>query len=73
MHLTLGAPATRTLKRQLTVWFRSQIHPDSLLTFAARSDIGGGLILRAGSRVYDFSFRSKILENKSRIMELANV
>jgi hypothetical protein len=71
MHVTLAAPANRTLKRQLTVWFRTQVHPTSLLTFAARSDIGGGVILRAGSRVYDYSFRAAILDNKSRLMELA--
>jgi hypothetical protein len=73
MHVLLAAPATRTFKRQITVWFRSQVHPHSLLTFAARSDIGGGIILQAGSHMYDYSFRSAILDNKKRLMELAGV
>jgi hypothetical protein len=71
MHITLAAPATRTLKRQLTVWFRTQVHPVSLLTFAARGDIGGGLVIRAGSHIYDYSFRAAILENKTRLMEIS--
>jgi hypothetical protein len=73
MHVLLAAPATRTFKRQLTVWFRTQVHPLSLLTFAARADIGGGIILQAGSHMYDYSFRAAILDNKKRLMELAGV
>lgn len=73
MHLTLAAPAGRLLKRQLTVWFRASIHPTALLTFAARTDIGGGVILQAGSHVYDYSFRNRVLQNKQRLMELASV
>lgn len=73
MHLTLAAAAGRTLKRQLTVWFRTQVHPNSLLTFAIRSDIGGGMLLQAGSHFYDYSFRDRLLANKERLMEIASV
>jgi hypothetical protein len=73
MHVTLAAPAGRTLKRQLTVWFRTQVHPNSLLMFAIRSDIGGGMLLQAGSHFYDYSFRDRLLANKSRLMEIASV
>jgi hypothetical protein len=71
MHVLLAGPPNRTFKRQLTVWFRTQVHPTSLLTFAARADIGGGIILQAGSHMYDYSFRGAILDNKKRLMELA--
>lgn len=73
VHLTLAAGAGRTFKRQLTVWFRTQIHEHSLLTFATRSDIGGGMMLQVGSRFYDFSFRDRLLANKARLMEIASV
>ncbi len=73
MHLTLSAIPGRTFKRQMTVWFRTQIHPMALLTFSARSDIGGGIVLQAGSHLYDYSFRQRILANPKRIGELANV
>ena len=73
MHITLSALPGRTLKRRLTVWFRTQVHPLSLLTFTARSDIGGGIILQAGSHLYDHSFRQQILANPKRIGELAGV
>lgn len=73
MHLTLAASAGRTLKRQLTVWFRTQVHEHSLLTFATRGDMGGGVMLQAGSHFYDFSFRDRLLANKGRLMEIASV
>ncbi len=71
-HVTLPALPNRTLKRQLTVWFRAEIHPHTFLTFATRSDIGGGLILQIGSHTYDFSFRQQLLGNKHRIAEIYN-
>lgn len=73
MHITLAAPAGRTLKRQITVWFRTQIHEHSLLTFTARSDIGGGITLQAGSHFYDYSFKDRIAANKARLTEIAGV
>jgi F0F1-type ATP synthase delta subunit len=73
MHVTLAAPAGLTLKRQLTVWFRTQIHEHSLLTFTARSDIGGGIMLQAGSHFYDYSFKDHIIANKARLTEIAGV
>lgn len=73
-HLTLAALPNRTLKRQLVEWFRQNVNPYMLLTFAVRTDIGGGVVVRVGSRIYDFSFRQQILGNKHRISEIyANV
>lgn len=73
VHITLAGFPNRTLKRQLAVWFRTQIHPSVLLTFAVRSDIGGGIIVQAGSHFYDLSFKHALLANKQRISELAGV
>lgn len=72
VHVTLPALPNRTLKRKLTVWFRAEVHPHTFLTFATRSDIGGGIIVQAGSHVYDFSFRQQLLGNKHRIAEIFN-
>lgn len=71
VHLMVAAAPGKELKRQLTLWFRLEINPNTLLTFTERRDIGGGVIVRAGSRMYDFSFRKRILENKHRLTELA--
>lgn len=71
-HITLPALPNRLLKRQLTVWFRKEIHLYTFLTFTTRSDIGGGIIVHIGSHIYDFSFRQVLLGNKHRITEIFN-
>jgi hypothetical protein len=72
VHLMMAALPNRDLKRKLTDWFRAEIHPYALLTFAVRADIGGGIIIQAGSHVYNWSFREQILSHKSRISEIYN-
>ncbi|HEV2412969.1 MAG TPA: F0F1 ATP synthase subunit delta [Candidatus Saccharimonadales bacterium] len=69
-HIILTASPTPALKAQLVRWFRTQINPYTLLSFATREDIGGGLILRAGSHIYDLSFRTQLKTNKTRIAEI---
>lgn len=73
VHIILAAAPSSAIKRQLAEWFRSQINPDILLTFTVRSDIGGGIVVQAGSHLYDFSFKRILLGNKARIAEIANV
>lgn len=73
IHVTLAGLPSRLIKRQITVWFRTRVHAHTLLTFAARRDIGGGIILNAGSHMYDFSYRQMILANPKRLGELISV
>lgn len=73
VHVMLAAMPGRAIRRQLTTWFRTQVNPFTLITFAARSDLGGGAIVQAGSHLYDLSFRRTILDNKKRLTEIAGV
>lgn len=69
-HILLSASPTKVLKRELVEWFRTQLHAQCLITFAMRSDIGGGFVLRIGSKQYDFSYRQRLLEDKHRLTEI---
>ena len=71
VHIITAVLPAHGLKQQLTTWFRQEVHEHTLLTFAERRDIGGGIVVRAGSQLYDFSFKHKILDNKHRITEIA--
>lgn len=73
VHVLLAAMPGRVIRRQLVTWFRTQVNPLTLLTFAARSDLGGGAIVQAGSHLYDLSFRRTIIDNKKRLTEIAGV
>lgn len=72
VHLMMAALPNRDFKRKLVEWFRTEIHPYSLLTFATRADLGGGIIIQAGSHIYNYSFREQILSHKHRISEIYN-
>jgi len=69
VHLTFAAMPNAALKQKIAAWFREQIHPAFLLTFGARGDLGGGVVLQTGSHVYDYSFRQRILDNKAKITQ----
>lgn len=70
VHIMLTALPNLTLKRQLIEWFRKEVNPYTLVTFSVRADMGGGMILQAGSHIYDLSFRQQILSHKQRIAEI---
>lgn len=70
-HITLAAVPSLTIKRKLVAWFRQEISPYMLLTFTARTDLGGGIVVQAGSHLYDFSFKRQLLANKQKITEIA--
>lgn len=73
VHILLSSMPNRPVKRQFALWFRTQIHPLTLITFAARGDLGGGAIIQTGSHLYDMSFRRSIIDNKARLTEIAGV
>ena len=70
MTITLAAPATAEVKRTLVGWCRTNIHQDILVTFQFNSTILGGMVLRFGSKIYDWSFRRTILNERHRFGEL---
>lgn len=54
-HLTLTAMPNESTKRQIVDWFRNNISPIALVNFRGDKTLLAGLILRFGSRFYDWS------------------
>ena len=72
VSITLAAPVDPSIKKQLTAWFRENCSPLTLVSFGFNRAILGGILVRAGSRIYDWSYRSKLLDsqiNFSEVME----
>lgn len=63
--ITLAAPATTAIKNILVEWFRKNVSADVLISFQINSTILGGLVVRYESRVFDWSFRRKLVEAKN--------
>lgn len=68
--LTLAAPATGTIKASLVKWCRANIAPDTLVNFQFNATILGGMVVRYGSHVFDWSFRRKILASRDKFPEV---
>lgn len=69
-HFLLSALPNRSFKRQLVEWCRQNLSENLLMTFATRGDIGGGFVMRVGSKQYDFTYRTRLLEDKHRLVEI---
>lgn len=67
---TLAAPPTTPVKASLVSWARTHIEPDILVNFHFNATILGGMVVRYGSRVFDWSFRRQILENRDKFPEI---
>lgn len=64
--ITLSAPPTSSIKKTLVSWCRKNTSPAVLVNFEFNSTLLGGMVVRSGSHIYDWSFRRQILEAKQR-------
>jgi hypothetical protein len=70
LTITLAAPPTNDIKQTLVSWCRTNIAPDVLITFQFNSTLLGGMVVRYGSRVFDWSFRRQILAARTSFPEV---
>jgi len=68
--ITLAAPAPGDLRQTLVGWCREQLAPNMLVTFRFNSTILGGMVVRYGSRIFDWSFRRRILAARGTFPEV---
>lgn len=67
--VTLAAPPTGAVKRVLVDWMRKNVDETILVEVQFNSTLLGGLVVRAGSHIYDWSFRSKLLSADAKFSE----
>lgn len=67
LTITLAAPAPAPLRASLTAWCREHIAADALVSFRFNATLLGGMVIVAGSRIFDWSWRRQILEHKADI------
>ncbi|HEX5744232.1 MAG TPA: F0F1 ATP synthase subunit delta [Candidatus Saccharimonadales bacterium] len=70
LTITLAAPAPGSLKKTLTAWCRKNVEPGVMVDFRFDSTLLGGMVVRWRSRIFDWSFRSRILEESGRFPEV---
>lgn len=70
MTITLAAPATSDIKTSLVTWCRKNLSPNMLVTFQFNATLLGGMVVRSGSHIFDWSFRRQILDTRARFPEI---
>jgi hypothetical protein len=68
--ITLAATPSSSLKNALVSWCRENISPDILVAFKFNATILGGMVVKYGSRVFDWSFRRQIMEKRQAFPEI---
>lgn len=68
--ITLAAPPTGDIKATLVAWCRKNISKNILVNFRFNSTLLGGMVVRFGSHVFDWSFRRQILNERSKFPEV---
>lgn len=70
LTITLAAPAGSELRNTLVAWCRANIAPNVLVSFRFNATLLGGMVVRYGSRVFDWSFRREIIANRTKFTEV---
>lgn len=68
--ITLAAPATEPVKKTLTAWCRKELSPDILVSFEFNRGLLGGMVVRYGSHVHDWSLRRQLMTTKTSFAEV---
>lgn len=68
--ITLAAPAPVKVKTLLTAWCRKELSPTILVSFDYNRTLLGGMVVRYGSHVHDWSWRRSILGAKTPFSEV---
>jgi ATP synthase delta (OSCP) subunit len=68
--ITLAAPAPPSVKQPLVAWCRHNISPQIFVSFQFNSTLLGGMVVRHGSRVFDWSFKRQLLAASATFPEV---
>ncbi|MFY9228146.1 MAG: F0F1 ATP synthase subunit delta [Candidatus Microsaccharimonas sp.] len=68
--ITLAAPVTNSIKTTLVAWCRKNVSPSVFVSFQFNSTLLGGMVVRHGSRVFDWSFKRQLLASSGAFPEV---
>lgn len=70
MTVTLAAPPSRQLQQTIAGWCRKELNDATLIEFRFNATLLGGIVIRYGSHVYDWSFRRALLTQRHQFAEV---
>lgn len=70
LTITLAAPPPADVKQTLVAWCRANVAPNILVNFQFNAVLLGGMVVRYGSHIFDWSFRRQILAAREKFPEV---
>jgi hypothetical protein len=70
VSVTLAAPAPRPLREEVVSWFRKNVNHNMLVDFSFNATMLGGMVIRYGSHVFDWSFKRQIMAGRAKFPEV---
>ena len=70
ISITLAGPAPQHVKEHLVAWCRQNLSENILVTFRFNRTLLGGMVIRAGSHIYDWSLHRKLMDNGHAFTEV---
>ncbi|HSX02929.1 MAG TPA: F0F1 ATP synthase subunit delta [Candidatus Saccharimonadia bacterium] len=71
-HIMLATLPNHAQRAQLVDWFRRLAGRPLLVAFVADRNLGGGIVVRTPNRIFDYSWRQRLTEGRSKLAEIVN-
>jgi F0F1-type ATP synthase delta subunit len=68
VHLSFAANPSSDVSLKLSSWFRSNVHPLTLIVVGLVPDIGAGCIVRTNNKVFDFTLKTRLNQSKQSLI-----
>lgn len=69
VHMTFSTEADGESLQQLVTWFRTQVHPMTVLSVGLQPSLVAGVYLRTPNHVHDLSLRAALRENRGVLVD----
>lgn len=70
LTITLAAPPANDLKHTLVEWCRTNVESNVLVSFQFNATLLGGMVVRYGSHVFDWTFKRQLLASRHNFPEV---
>lgn len=68
VHMSFPSEASGPFISKLLTWFRSEVHPHTLLRVGLQPELAAGCLVRTTNKVFDFSFRKRFENSKKKLI-----
>jgi F0F1-type ATP synthase delta subunit len=72
VHLSFASEPSKEVLKKIVLWFRKNTNANVLIQVGLQPSIAAGVILRTPNKSFDFSLRTKLHENRNKLIEVLN-